>query len=193
MINENWKDIEGYNGLYQISNLGRVKSLNYRNTGKEKILKPCKINNGYLLVALCKNGKSKHYLVHRLVAEHFITNPDNKSCIDHINTDRTDNRVCNLRWVTHKENINNPLTIDKHLKKLKENFSKPILQLTLTGELVKKWYSAAEAAKELGINQNCICQCCKGKYKTANGYIWRYYYKGIWLKNHIPLKDKMVS
>lgn len=184
MMNEIWKDIKGYEGLYQVSNFGNVKSLSNNFSRKEKILK---LNNikGYLFVDLYKNGKVKHYKVHRLVAEHFIPNPDNKPCIDHINTNKTDNRVENLRWTTHKENSNNPLTIDKR--------SKPIIQFSKDGEFIKKWNSALDVQRELGIKQGNISNCCKGKRNIAGGYIWRYYYKGIWLKNHIPLKDKMVS
>ena len=200
MMNEIWKDINGYEGLYQISNFGNVKSLSNNFSRKEKILKP-KQRKGYLYVSLCKNGKRKYYLVHRLVAEHFIPNPDNKPYIDHINGYKSDNRVCNLRWCTQKENMNNPLTIDKICKNahLKNKFSaehplsKPILQFSKDGELIKKWNSITDIKRELRINIGNICQCCKGKRNIAGGYIWRYYYKGIWLKNHIPLKDKMVS
>ena len=103
---EIWKDIEGYEGLYQISNLGRIKS-SYN--GKEKILKPFD-NHGYFRIQLYKNGVRKKETIHRLVAKAFIPNPENKPYIDHINTIRTDNRVENLRWVTHEENNNNPLT-----------------------------------------------------------------------------------
>lgn len=185
MMNEIWKDIKGYEGLYQISNLGNVKSLNYRNTDEEKILKQIKHSKGYLQVGLCKNGKTKKYTTHRLVAEHFIPNPNNLPQIDHINTNKTDNRVENLRWCTIKENNNNPLTIDK--------ISKPIIQFSKDGELIRKWNSAMDVQRELGIKQNNISNCCKGKLKSVGGYIWRYHYKSLWLKKHIPLKDKMVS
>lgn len=183
-MNEIWKDIKDYPN-YMVSNLGRVKSLNYRRTGKDKILKPIKMGRGYLCVNLSENGQTKPHYIHRLVAEHFIDNSQNKPEIDHINTDKTDNRVCNLRWVTPKENINNPLTIDK--------LNKPIIQFSKDGAFIKKWDSAWDVQRELGINQGNIIKCCKEKKKSAGGFIWRYYYKGIWLKNHIPLKDKMVS
>jgi hypothetical protein len=121
LFKEEWRDITGYEGLYQVSNLGRVKSVEryvYYNNGKtihykERILKLYTDQNGYKRVGLRCNGK--HYLVHRLVAEAFIPNPDNKPCIDHINTCPWDNTVWNLKWCTSKENQNNPLTL-KRLK-----------------------------------------------------------------------------
>lgn len=108
-MTEIWKDIEGYEGLYQVSNLGRVKSLNYNKTRKEKILS-CGDKNGYLFVVLCKNGKHKQFQVHRLVAQEFVPNPENKPYVDHINTIKNDNRVENIRWCTHKENCNNEIS-----------------------------------------------------------------------------------
>lgn len=109
-IKEIWKDIEGYENLYQVSNLGRVKSLNYKRTGKEKILKQSKDSKGYFVLNLRINGVTKLFKVHYLVAKTFIPNPENKLEVDHINTIRTDNRVENLKWVTRKENCNNELT-----------------------------------------------------------------------------------
>ena len=108
MKDEIWKPIKDYEGLYEISNLGRVKSLNYSRTGKEQILKPQKRKNGYLGVILCYKNTQKQVNIHRLVAEAFIPNPENKPYVDHINTDKLDNRACNLRWVTQKE-----LKVDK--------------------------------------------------------------------------------
>ena len=126
-IAEIWKDVQGYEGLYQVSNLGRVKSLGrfvvrplsqkgYR-WKAEKILKPRKNHYGYLRFNLYKDGKRKTISVHRLVAIAFIPNPENKPQIDHINADKTNNTVNNLRWVTCKENINNPLTLAKKIGK----------------------------------------------------------------------------
>lgn len=177
---EEWKPIEGYEGLYEVSNLGRVKSLWY---GKERMLKMGKDKLGYLRVFLCNNNKGKNFLIHRLVAKAFIPNPDNKPFIDHIDTNPSNNRIENLRWCTHKENCNNPLTIEKYSKnnsnlgkygKLHQT-SKPILQFSLNGEFIKKWNCAKDAARELNINDNHIGSCCRGKRKTTYGYIWKYY------------------
>lgn len=111
---EQWKTIDEYPN-YMVSNMGNVKSLNYNGTGKEKILKQCKNSKGYLNVTLVNNDGKKNYLVHRLVAIAFIPNskPKLKKQIDHINTDKTDNRVENLRWATALENSNNPITFEK--------------------------------------------------------------------------------
>ena len=110
-MKEIWKDVIGYEGLYQVSNLGRVKSLDrFCIDGRKRygqIMKQVITNGGYFAVGLRKGKGQKRYLVHRLVAEAFIPNTDNKPCVDHINTIRTDNRVCNLRWCTYKENCNN--------------------------------------------------------------------------------------
>lgn len=122
---EIWKTIEDYPN-YQVSNMGRVKSLGNNKARKEKILKGIKGKDSYLSVGLYKEGKIKMYLVHRLVAQAFIPNPNNKPFIDHINTIRTDNRVENLRWVTSKENMNNSITIEK-LKTKSSLFAKKCL------------------------------------------------------------------
>lgn len=179
-MEEIWKDIKGYEGIYQVSNMGKIKSverymLNRWGNGfkrwREKIKKQTLSKNGYYTVILSTNGNYKTYFTHRLVAEAFIPNPENKPCIDHINTDRTDNRVENLRWVTHKENQNNPLT--KIKMKRNKSKAKPIIQLTKTNELVRKWESASQVQRDLGYSKSAISSCCRGaKSKTAYGYKW---------------------
>ena len=168
--NEIWKDVKGYPN-YMVSNLGNVKSLNYNRSGKEQILKPIPNTFGYLQVGLCKNGKPKFYKVHRLVAEAFIPNPNNKPCIDHINTNRTDNRVDNLRWCTYRENNNNPISKKKKIGKLNYK-SKPIIQLSLNGDFIKKWDCAWEVERDLGYSQSNISMCCNGKLKSAYKFKW---------------------
>lgn len=110
LANEEWRDVVGYEGKYQVSNLGRVRSLNYMRTGRVQILRHKISKYGYSIVTLIKGGKQKMYIVSRLVAIAFIPNPENKPCTDHIDTVRSNNRVTNLRWVTHSENVRNPIT-----------------------------------------------------------------------------------
>ena len=175
-MEEIWKTIEDYPN-YMVSNLGNVKALNYNKTGEEKILKTSHNNGGYHSLTLSKNNKKKQITVHKLVAEAFIPNPENKPCIDHINTDRTDNRAENLRWVTYQENQNNPKTIVNHSVAVKGNknpMAKEILQYTLTNEFIKSWDCSMDVQRELGINNANIIQCCKGKRKTTGGYKWVY-------------------
>lgn len=176
-VNETWKDIPGYENLYQISSLGRVKSLNYGGTSKEKLLKPGLNSRGYYQVSLFKNGEQKNFKVHRLVALAFIPNPDNKECVDHINGIKVDNRVENLRWCTHKENMNYPLARKNKSQSLTNlpSLSKPILQIDkITGEVINEFPSTNEVERQLGIGQGNISNCCNGKAKSAYGYIWRY-------------------
>ena len=172
MENEIWKDIEGYEGLYQVSNQGRVRSLNYRKTGKTQVLKPGLSGNGYLNVQLVKNNKIKHVLVHRLVALAFIPNPDNKPQINHKSEDKTLNTVENIEWATAKENIN----WGTRNKKVANKLSKPIAQKKLDGTIVKIWPSVNEAGRN-GFEQANICDCCNGKRKTHKGYLWAFVQK----------------
>ena len=174
-VNEIWKDIPGYENLYQISSTGRVKSLNYRGTGEEKVLRPGLSSSGYYYVSLFKNGERKSFRVqvHRLVALSFIPNPNNKECVDHINGIRNDNRSENLRWCTQKENMNFPLARKNKINNPK--LSKPILQIDkVTGEVINEFPSTKEAERQLEIYQGNISSCCNGKLNTAGGFIWRY-------------------
>ena len=174
MEEEVWKSIRDYEGLYEVSNLGRIKSLNYRKTGKEKILKNIECENGYLIINLAKFGKYKTFKVHRLVAEAFIPNPENKPCVDHINTIREDNRVENLRWVTKEENNNNPLTKKKYSKNHREQTGEknPMYGKYCKGvyciELNISFNSIKEASKELNISSQSICNALNGFSKRAS-------------------------
>ncbi len=159
MTGETWKDIPGFEGRYQASSLGRIKSLNYRHTGKEGILEQRKNRNGYLQVNLCKNGKRKQSLVHRLVAEAFSPNPEGKPDVDHINNDgpKTDCLASNRRWVTSIENKNN-------------GQSKKILCV----ETNIVYHSSMDAKRKTGADNSSIIKCCRGKLKSTGGYHWRY-------------------
>ena len=172
MIEEIWKDIKDYEGLYQVSNWGRVKSLNYRHTGKEMVLQLNKTKYGYLLVCLYKDGKCKYFSVHRLVAEAFIPNPLNLPCVNHINENKQDNLVTNLEYCTTAYNNSFGTRLERVAKK---NY-KPILQYTKTGEFIREWASIIEVKRKLGLgNSNGnISNCCLKKLKSAYGYVWKF-------------------
>lgn len=173
-----WIPVKGYEGLYEVSGiLGKVRSLNYNKTGKVKILKGNLQKTGYILHGLCKNGKRKCYLEHRIVAEHFNPNPLNKPCINHLNEDKTDNRSCNLSWTTIEEN-NNYGTHNERVAEAKRGVlntpsSKPVLQFTMEGEFVREWHSEHECARN-GFNQGNVSACCRGEQKQHKGYIWKF-------------------
>ena len=168
---EVWFPVKDYEGLYEVSNLYRVKSLGNNKTRKEKILRLTRNKTGYLYVQLSKQGKTKSYRVHRLVWEAFKGKIEDGMVIDHTNTIRDDCRLINLKSVTPKENSNNPSTRHKHGKAL----SKPVLQLDKeTGEVVKEWASLAEAERQTGILGTHISRVCLGKRKSAGGFGWRH-------------------
>jgi hypothetical protein len=168
---EIWKDIKGYEGLYQVSNLGNVKSLKYNQQNIVKELELVKTTKGYRTV----NLKGKVILVHRLVAETFVPNPENKKIINHINGIKNDNRAMNLEWCTPSENTQHAyrtglkVATSNHLKKKINQYDKNMKYL-------KTWQSTKEIEKNLGIYHSNISNCCKKKkhHNTAGGYVWRY-------------------
>ena len=165
---EHWKEIAGYEGLYEVSDIGRVKSLWH---GKEKILKPLNNTRGYLQVMLCKDGHTKRLLVHRLVADAFIQNPNNLGTVNHKDEVKTNNTVSNLEWMSRKDNNN----YGNRNKRVSEALSKPVQMFDKsTGELLSTFPSTKEAERVTGINQGSISHCCNGKLKSAGGYIWKY-------------------
>ncbi len=190
MEGEIWKDIEGYEGLYQVSNMGRVKSLERtqpynRNKNKyykkiaSKILKQEPRPNGYLKVSLSKDKKQKDVSIHRLVAEMFIPNSENKPTVDHIDTIKTNNRVENLRWATQKEQLNdNKITRVKRLKAQKKatNARKRKVRCITTGE---EFECISDAVRKCNVSENCIIRCCKGEQEHTGKRIgkklaWEY-------------------
>lgn len=167
-MKEIWKPIKDYEGLYEVSNFGKVKSIPRNGTIKEtKILKQYIDRYGYLYVALSKNDSQKKKKVHRLVAEAFIPNPENKPEVNHKWGIKTDNRASELEWATTSENL-------KHAIENKLRKTRNVVQYNRDGELIKKWSSSKEASKALNIDDSSIYKCCKGKRKTVGGYIWRY-------------------
>lgn len=170
-MQEVWKDIKGYEGKYQVSNFGRVKSLP-KKKGKgigymtdTKILQPSVNHYGYCVVNLCENCVYRLKQVHRLVAEAFIQNSDNKEQVNHINGNKTDNRVENLEWCTNGENQTH-----RHKVLKQKPYGKPVICI----ETNKEYTSAFVAGREENIDSSCITACCRGRRKSAGGYHWRY-------------------
>ena len=189
--NEQWLPIDGFDGMYLISNYGRVKSLHYKNTNQERILKPNTTKDDYQLVTLYKDCKPKWLYVHRLVAMYFITNPNNLPQVNHKDENKCNNHVDNLEWCDCKYNLNYGTRNEKASKSLIGKFtgenhprygkfskdnptSKKVIQITLDNQFVKTWDSMMDIKRKLGYNQGNISNCCKGRQKSAYGYKWQY-------------------
>lgn len=174
-LGEEWRDIKGFEGLYRVSNLGRIKSLKRSYRVKEKILKPLINRNGYYQVDLCKQSIKKTYLVHRLVWEAFNGQIPENMQVNHINEIKSDNRLLNLNLMTAKENSNWGTRNERvSKKKINGKCSKPVLQFDLQDNFIKEYPSTKQAERETGFNQGYITKCCNGKYKQAYGYKWKY-------------------
>lgn len=183
---EVWKDILGYEGLYQISNLGRVKS--FVKTSDGKILKQRKPKNMYNYVVLTKkNNKKKTLKIHRLVAEAFIPNPNRLPCINHKDENKQNNNANNLEWCSFKYNNNYGTRIKR--SSLKQG--KPVYQFDLKGNFIKKWESISEVEKVLGYQHQGISHCCTLKVKSAYNYIWSHN-DNIDIKKYVPKVKKTV-
>ncbi len=185
MLDEIWKDIENYEGLYQVSTLGRIKSL----AGRPHIVKDRILNiwvgTHYYATCLSKNKKPKFYLVHRLMAVAFVENPYNKPHVNHKDGNKLNNSLDNLEWVTHKENIQH--AVDTGLKVAlkgkdhykygvfgKDNFlSKSVIQMDVNGNVLSKFDSMTEMAKYLNVNKGLISRACSGELKTFRGFIFK--------------------
>lgn len=169
-MREEWRPLVGYEGLYEVSNRGNMKSLNYRRTGKEGILKAVKDKDGYLRVQLWKDGKRKMYAVHRLVAQAFLPNPNNLPIINHKDENKQNNKVENLEWC----NISYNNIYNGRAKKVAEKLSKPVIAIDKINGLILEFPSAHEASRQTGIAQSHINACCKGKRKSCGGFYWMY-------------------
>ena len=163
---EIWKIIDEFPS-YMISNLGRVKSLNYNGTKEEKILKQTRQKKGYLKVGLYKDKKYYSRQVHRLVAIAFIPNLNNAPQVNHIDGNKTNNAVYNLEWCNNQYNQTH--AINNGLRTFKS-----VIQYSKDGVFIKKWIRATEASKALNIDVSHIGQVCKGERKTAGGFKWGY-------------------
>lgn len=163
---EEWKDIEGYEGVYQISTLGRVRRLPHGNS-LGRIRKPRAAPNGYLYVVLSKNNIAKTIRIHREVAKAFIPNPRHLQTVNHKNLNKRDNRVENLEWMTEKDNI-------LHAKSNGKGNNRPVFQCDINGKIIKEWSSAYEVEKVLGYHATLISKCCRGLQKHHKGYKWKF-------------------
>ena len=162
---EKWRPIRGFEDRYFISNFGNVLSLR-----RKKVLRPRKSTRGYELVNLSKHGVMTTHRVHRLVATHFVPNPLNLPEVNHINENKSDNRAENLEWCDRSYNVN----FGERTAKQKAKLSKPVVQISLEGDIVAEFPSGIQAARELKLSSSSISECCRGKRKTIGGFRWKY-------------------
>ena len=191
-IIEEWRPIEGYEDKYEVSSYGKVKSLrNKYGTYREKILKFGKRQDGYLYVNLCKEGKIKTCLVHRLVCQAFLENPNNYTCVNHKDENPSNNCVDNLEWCTYQYNNTYGTVVQRRVahtdykaiaakidykaigRKNAEKLSRQVYQYDKNEKLVAIWKSVNEAGRN-GFNSSHVSNCCLGKRKSHKGYIWSY-------------------
>lgn len=209
-FNEEWREVRGYEGLYEVSNMGNVRSLDRIVTQKTRggwiknfnysgrILKPditiSISGNPYYRVTLSKDNKTKRFMVHRLVAENFLPNNENKDVVDHIDGCSTNNNVNNLRWVTTQENNKNPIHIERlkisskgrkvsketslkisnSNKRRTQNPIKGVVKLSMDGEVIEIYKNINEAATKNNCHRDTIGKCCRGIRKQGLNYQWRY-------------------
>ena len=171
---ETWKDVVGYEGLYQVSDAGRVRSLDrvdrFGRTHVGRILRPTVQRNGYIFVNLSDRGRQKHALIHRLVAECFVENVHCFNEVNHINEDKADNSASNLEWCVHKYNMNYGTARARTAKAQ----GRKVHKLSLDGEVLNESESVRAAARAIGHNHKDIYNVCNGLRPTAGGYKWAY-------------------
>lgn len=174
-----WKDIEGYEGKYQVSDNGEVRSLNYGGYGGVKLLKQCTHRDGYKRVALCKNGKRKYYFVHRLVAIAFISNPHNYKEVNHKDECKSNNNMNNLEWCTREYNLNYGTIKERfseHRKGKNSPSAKPILMYDKEGNFIKRFECISDVNEYFNNDKaySNVSACLRGITKTAYNYIFKY-------------------
>lgn len=179
MNKEIWKDIAGYEELYQVSNLGRIKRILFKNGkyefAKEKILKNV-LTKDYYHITLSKNNKKQIYMVHKLVAKAFLDEEKNKDYINHKDGNKLNNNVENLEWCTLSENTNHAYKngLMKRYKEKYEKMKKQVGQYTLDGTLITKYESIRDASRKTKIDSANISKSCKNLNRNAGGYKWKF-------------------
>lgn len=170
MIKEEWRPIKDYEGLYEVSDLGRVRSLRNKN----RILKPSNNPNGYQQVTLSKDNNIQAFLIHRLVANAFLDNKQNLPQVNHIDEIRTNNFVTNLEWVTAKQNLKHSNVCKVMKAAAVKAWEKPVNMYNMYGEFITRFESATKAADFIGGYQQNVSACCYGKIKSYKGYVFRF-------------------
>lgn len=178
MEKEIWKCVDGCNGLYRVSSLGGFESCinvgNHKPDGVWRRKVPNKRKNGYFVVSIVKNGVSRLEYLHRIVAQAFCSNPNGYKEIDHIDSDKSNNKASNLRWVTHKENLSNPHAQNERLRIAKKR-GISVQQYKLDGSFVREYYSLREVERvNPNINRERVKQCANGELPQVCGYLWRF-------------------
>lgn len=191
-MTELWKDVVGYEGLYQVSNMGRVRSVDHetetaRNgvtfvvSKKGKVLTPVTRQHGYLGVMLYGRGGHarrgfRTFSVHRLVAEAFVENPHGYAEVNHLDECKTNNRADNLEWCDRTHNIRYGTGIERGHKKIGEARRRPVIQMDMQGNVIREWESLTDVERKTGMSKSSICNCCRKKngYSHAYGYKWEY-------------------
>ena len=174
VVDEIWRPIKNYEGLYEISNLGKVKALNYNRENIEKELAMGTGKGGYLYVTLYKNAKAKRKYIHRLVAETFIISNNHLPCVNHIDGCKQNNIETNLEWCDYKENIAHAYKLGLYKTGEKHPRNKKVLQYDMNGNFIKEWQGVSVLCKNKNYSQGTISMCCRGERKSAYGFIWKY-------------------
>lgn len=177
-MQEEWKAIKEYEGLYEVSNYGRIKSLERITENnihiKEHIQRQQLSKTGYMYVPLSKNGHKTNKRVHRIVATAFVENPAHKPQVNHKDEDKQNNRADNLEWVDGVENINYGTAVKRAHKKDVSPLTKAVIQLGLDGTVIAEFPSQSQAAQAVGTSAGNISRCCHGHVKSVRGYVWKY-------------------
>ena len=191
-MTELWKDVVGYEGLYQVSNMGRVRSVDHETETvrngvtfmmpkKGRVLAPVTRRHGYLGVMLYGRGGHarrgfRTFSVHRLVAEAFVENPHGYAEVNHLDECKTNNRADNLEWCDRTHNVRYGTGIERGHKKIGEAHRRPVIQMDMQGNAIREWESLTDVERKTGMSKSNICNCCgkKKRYSHAYGYKWEY-------------------